>query len=479
LVLHDREAFSLPRALEVPREDVPLHNYILAEDFPEDKIKVFNNFIRYRPPSEAVNIRLGLNDKVSYEDFLSAVSLAITSVSRNPYDAVFFIENVIKPLSYDLKTKEFRGYRFPVEDLPAFFINHAADVQRVSTLTSRGMVGLSTPRPNEICMAWHYAQAFEAIHSGRPFTVFSNMLDKAFPRPGRAHRLDRPYYFHSDEERHQWFLFVQAELIHSGYIAVANQILDIELEHNRELIVWQLQKRAYLAQRLYEIRDSASLSFLKKLLLQELAGIRNDLALNLNFEKAMDSLRAIDDKVRVEPRQNVFKGVIILPWIDRQDIDRRMGRRMPSEHDMKMRQRLAENRLTLRVALKNIASENIDDETKKAVREMYEWILSYIRALAIINERLYVERSLREITQLHSELVGSGNVSVTEIDSFLFPRRSSSRSEEQRKFDAVRRPIITGHFWHHQRRRQDGDMTVGDIILPWVEVRDEWFEINN
>jgi len=247
--------------------------------------------------------------------------------------------------------------------------------------------------------------------------------------------------------------------------------MEIELEHYRELIVWQLQKRAYLAQRLYEIRDSISLSALKSLLMQELAGLRSNGTLDFNFEKALDSLRAIDDKVQTEASSIIASnGAIILPWINRLAIDRIMGRRnlyprANSESPFRFYAEPAEWR-----------KENIvDDEVKKIMEEVYAWILCYIRALAIIGERLYIEKNLQKMTQLHSILVNNRNVSYTEVDSVL--QRWSTESYEQRRFDTRRFYIITRHFWHHQRRRQDGDMTVGDIILPWVEVRDEWFGV--
>jgi len=122
----------------------------------------------------------------------------------------------------------------------------------------------------------------------------------------------------------------------------------------------------------------------------------------------------------------------------------------------------------------------IDDETEKAMTYKYEWILCYIRALALVNERFYVENSLKELTQLHSKLINNGSVSRTEVDSFLPGRRGhfipdSDEFEEQISFDFRRFYIIIRHFWYHQYRRQNGDITVGDIILPWVEVRDGWF----
>jgi len=466
---------------------IGIHNYILAEDFPRNKIRVFNNFILYSVSSPIIDARLGLNDKVSYADFLSAVSMALSMQENYHLPRSFiFVRKIVEPLSHDLKTKEFRGYRFTVEDLPAFFRRHAGRVQEVLWQLYSGMRGISTPQPNEICMAWHYAQTFWHVHEGRPLVAYSQLLycTREIPLGASLSRFRRPYYFHSSEERHQWFLFLQAELHHAGYVAFADQIMEAEQEHYRELIVWQLQKRAYLAQILYENKDSISLLTLKNLLVQELTNLRNNAALDLNFEKAIDSLQAIDDKVRSTPQSNASRGIIILPWIDRQNIDRRMGRCMPFEHDVERRQRFIEQLLAQRMTQENIARENrenIDDETKKAMREVYEWILCYIRALAIISESLYVEKNLEEMTQLHSTLVNNRNVSYTKIDLYVHHRSLHGIKEvdEQTRLDIRRYYIIQRDFWDHQFRRQNGDMTVGDVILPWVEVQNEWFEISN
>jgi len=459
-----------PLLMETVKEEIPLHNYVLAEDFPEDKIIVFNNFIRYSAPSEIIDARLGLNNKVSYGDFLSAVSFAL-AIHENyrSHHAASFLESVLEPLSHDLKTKEFRGYRFPVEDLPAFFRTYAC-FQAVMDNPPKPTIGGPIRNPTERCMAWHYAYTFWSIYRGNLLEAYSMFLRcrRNLPLHLNDVRFERPYYFHSDEERHQWFLFLQTELRYAGHGIFADQIMEIELEHYRELIVWQLQKRAYLAQRLYEIRDSISLTTLKNLLVQELADLRNNDSFDFNLEKAINELRVIDDKVS----SGITQGIIVLPWIDRQDIDRRMGRRIPSEHDIEQRQRLAESRLTRR-----IEEENIDDETKKAMRNVYDWILCYVRALAIITERLYLEKNLKELTQLHSTLVNNRNVSYTEIDLHLHGRSLYGIREidEQTRLNIRRFYIIVSDFWGHQFRRENGDMAVGEIILPWVKVRDEWF----
>jgi len=475
LILSSKQ-FLAERATEMRTlREVKINNYVLAEDFPEGKIEVFKNFIRYSAPSEIIDARLGLSSKVSYEDFLSAVSMSLAIQDNyRSYRSILFVEKILEPISRDLKAKEFRGYRFPVEDLPVFFRRHAADVQYVLD-NSALMVGVSVPNPNEICMARHYAQTFWSIYRGRPFGAYSSMINcfKGLPpihEPGLE--FDRPHYFHSDKDRHKWFLFLQAELRYFGYCVFANQILEMELEHYRELIIWQLQKRAYLAQRFYEIRDNISLSFLKSLLIQELADLRRNDILNLNFKKALDALQTIDDKVLGNSQSNAFKGAIILPWINRQAIDRRMGRVSPSRGPILFLEEEEQ-----RVARESMEKENtIGSGTKKEI-EKYNWILCYIRALAVINERFYIERSLKEMTQLHSVLVSNRRVSFTELDRRFIQLRRHQLSDEQRRFDDLRYYIITNHFWSHQFRRQSGDMTVGEIILPWVKIRDEWFEI--
>ena len=339
--------------------------------------------------------------------------------------------------------------------------------------------------PNEICMAWHYAQTFWLVYEGRLLEAYDTLLRcrrGAIARPPNAQpRFGRAYDFHGDEERHKWFLFLQAELRHAGHVDFADQITEVELEHHRELIVWQLQKRAYLAQRLYENRDNLSLSTLRRRLAQELDAIKSNAVLNSNFENAIGHLRAIDDKMRVEPQASAAMGTIVLPWINRQALDRRMGRNTAD---------IGHPPIQARMIRERAEEENIiDDETEKAMTYTYEWILCYIRALAIVNERFYVENDLKELTQLHSKLINNRNVSRTEVDRYLsrshiIPAGKTSITityemraefEEQSRLDMRRLHIITRHFWYHQYRRQNGDITVGDIILPWVEVRDEWF----
>jgi hypothetical protein len=141
----------------------------------------------------------------------------------------------------------------------------------------------------------------------------------------------------------------------------------------------------------------------------------------------------------------------------------------------------------------------------------YENAIYCIRTLAAISERLYLERDLKTMTQLHSKLANNKNVNCTptglfyqdfnaifnpqilhqkpawliddhllaflELDDISVDMTKSIRKEEespemliQRKLDMRRYDLIANDFWGHQARRKNGDMTVGEMILPWVEV---------
>jgi len=68
----------------------------------------------------------------------------------------------------------------------------------------------------------------------------------------------------------------------------------------------------------------------------------------------------------------------------------------------------------------------------------------------------------------------------TEMDLLLHKRRLNiEETNEQAWLDIRRFLIIVNDFWIHQFRRENGDMTVGDIVLPWAKVQGEWFESNN
>ena len=43
----------------------------------------------------------------------------------------------------------------------------------------------------------------------------------------------------------------------------------------------------------------------------------------------------------------------------------------------------------------------------------------------------------------------------------------------QEKLDQRRHDLIVNDFWGRQARRKSGDMTVGEILISWVEVQDK------
>jgi hypothetical protein len=128
-------------------------SYTLADDFPQEHVKTFNDFLLFCASVEktkrnskttplyehpVVKIRLELNNPVRYEDFLAAVPLSVSVVidsermpiyriAVNPHYVqmftfpsrnTFFVENILEPLSHDLANEKYRGYRFKSENLP-------------------------------------------------------------------------------------------------------------------------------------------------------------------------------------------------------------------------------------------------------------------------------------------------------------------------------------------------------------------------
>jgi hypothetical protein len=300
----------------------------------------------------------------------------------------------------------------------------------------------------------------------------------------------------------------------SGHVDFADSILQTEIEHYRELIVWQLQLRAYLTQKLYEYGDSFNLLTLKDLLTEEYTELKNDSLFQSNFENVIEILRDLDDIVRASSPINVTEGILVLPWIDREAIDHKQG----IESEILS---IEQSPITWK-----IENESIDDETKEEMKKTYEKAIHCIRTLAIISEKLYLENDLETMVQLHSTLANNRSVNCTprglfrqnfsaiketngdfsELDSQQEsnPRRhrynrddhyrkllllyginevktkevdgdkeDSSELDSQTKFDLRRYDLIANDFWGHQARRKNGDLTVGEIILPWVEVPDE------
>jgi hypothetical protein len=94
---------------------------------------------------------------------------------------------------------------------------------------------------------------------------------------------------------------------------------------------------------------------------------------------------------------------------------------------------------------------------------------------------IFLENELETMVQLHSRLASNTNVNCTPTgvyyqsfssikdtygDSANFPEL-----DPQTKFDLRRYDLIVNDFWGHQARRKNGDLTVGEMILPWVEVK--------
>jgi hypothetical protein len=305
-----------------------------------------------------------------------------------------------------------------------------------------------------------------------------------------------------------------SELQRTGYTDFADEILKTEIEHYRELIAWQLQLRAYLTQKLYEYGDKNNLSTLEELLTTEYTELKKDSLFQTNFETAIEVLRDIDDKAR----DDVAKGELLLHWIDREAIDEKQG--ISSEILT-----LSPEPITWKVAI-----EKIDEGTKEEMKKSYERSINCIRALAVISEKLYNEKDLKTMTQLHSKLVNNKNISYTpagvyykgldfitglygyygenhyKLEAFpvlwlrdKYANNSKSKAsyirtdiphqdfsaikntygdgadfpelDAQTKLDLRRHDIIANDFWGHQARRKNGDKKVGDIVLPWVEVQ--------
>jgi hypothetical protein len=298
---------------------------------------------------------------------------------------------------------------------------------------------------------------------------------------------------------------LQSELRSSGHVDFADSILEIEIEHYRELIVWQLQLRAYLTQKLNEYGGNPNLSTLKDLLAAEYAELKKNSLFQSNFENAIEVLRDIDDKVRATSSMDTTEGILVLPWIDRDAIDHKQG----IESEVLS---IEPGIITWKTAI-----ESIDDETKVEMKNSYGRAIYYIRALAVVSEKLYLESDLETMVQLHSKLANNKNVNYTPTgisyqnfgtikgtyrDGGIFPELDVQRDEPSNSFlkmldsdinddktkdtsgggeksysqielDMRRFDIIASDFWGHQARRKNGDLTVGEIILPWVEVPDK------
>ena len=495
------------KTLEVP-------SYTLADDFPEEHIKTFHDFLLFcasveetrkfsvKPDISVVKARLELNSPVRYEDFLAAMILSISYVGHNvrifeqlpilmehyveifrfPSRNPFYIENIVEPLSLDLKVGNYIGYHFKDDNLVQFFQNFIDNCYKYRYWPINGWFNYGNKTrilqaveeiPEEFYLVNYYAQTFLHIYNKDLLKAYEEMYRYKMPKPVLENSQKllpcRPYYFYSDEERNLWFEYLQSELISMGHNDFADEILKIELEHYRELINWQLQLRAYLTNKLYEYGDYANLLTLNELLTLEYNELKNDPLLQAKYEMAIEILRNIDAKVLITP-VDTSKGEMTLPWIDRKEIDNKQGIRSVI---------LSVNPqpITWRTAI-----ENIDDQIKDDMEKSYRRSIFYIRALAVMCENLYLEKDLRMMVQLHSKLVNNKNISFTPTgvsyqdfnalkntygDGADYPDLDAQTKLNLRRFD-----LIANDFWGHQARRRNGDMTVGEIILPWVEVQD-------
>ena len=556
---------------------IPL--YTLAEDFPQDHVKTFNDFLifcasvvaphivvaethlddrGYLYGNEAytkaiyehplVKMRLELNNPVRYEDFLAAVLLSLCCSFRERYfenhDALcayyirmfmsptrnsFFEENILLPLSHDLAYGKYRGYRFKNINLPQFireFADNCFDIRMevVRRDSMRGYFGLTFPPytlvlPEEFHLLNYYAQTFLLILKEELNEAYKELYRYKTPINSNGTIPPRPYYYYSDDDRYHWFEYLHAELRSAGHSDYADSILETEIEHYRELIVWQLQLRAYLVEKLFEYGDSSNLSTLTELLTSEYESLKNAPIFQAIFKNAIEKLRDMDEKVRAKSLNET--GDIALPWIDREAIDSKQG----IESKVLAVQ---QNPITWKIAI-----EDIDGETKEEMKNLYEKVIYYIRVLAVISERLNQERELATMVQLHSILASNTNVNCTPTGIFhpyfSYIININSNGEKKQTFDSqtamyqrfyqyyesqqrfpMRLPLheiyrlyvlnatnkdiediseivlipqvmldlrrydlIVNDFWGHYSRRKNGDMSVGEIILPWVEVQDK------
>jgi hypothetical protein len=390
------------------------------------------------------------------------------------------VENILEPLSHDLANEKYRGYRFKSENLPRFFkefADHCYERRAEIYRPQPNLMGITYPGttiviPEELNLMNYFAQTFLLINKGKLSESYRELYK--YKTPIFPYLLDlpnspyRPYYFYSDEDRYLWFEFLQSELRSSGYVDFADSILETEIEHYRELIVWQLQLRAYLNQKLYEYGDIWNLHFLKSRLTEEYRTLKYNSLIRKSFEKAIGILRDIDDNVRATSPIDTSKGEIVLSWIDRDAIDKKQG----IESELLY---ISPNPITWKTTL-----ESIREGMKKEMKNWHEITIYYIRVLAVINEMLYLERDLKTMVQLHSKIVNNKYVSYTPagiprqdfctIKSIYGDGRNFKNLDPLTSFNLRRHDLIASDFWGHYARRKNGDITVGDIILPWVEV---------
>ena len=315
--------------------DIILPSYVLAENFPQDKIETFNNLVSFCAIVEKYSTlslakaRLNSTIPVLYEDFLATVFLICHSaytplIEESPKAVSYFMNNVLEPLSNDLKTLNYIGNGFDIDDFIDFH-EHSGDIL-AKYYRFPPKIGWAPlfPYPKSWNLLRKCVQTFWDIQEGNLYKAYNQLTVLSvftyMPIP-----VSRPYYYYRDAVRYHWFLFLQQELRRVGYVDFANEIFETELDHYRELINWQLQPRVYLTKRFYEEKVYDNFSAFKKLLEKEYSEIIRDEVIKEAFQKAVSTLRDIDKKADELPSAGKEIGKITLPWIDRESIDRRMG----------------------------------------------------------------------------------------------------------------------------------------------------------
>ena len=283
-----------------------------------------------------VQARINFAVPVRYEDFLAAVTLICpliydySIIFIYPNATSFFVINILERLRCDLKAKtvNYYGVHFDVDDFIDFYeVSGDALIESYQTPPHTGL-----PKTYPLPKSWNLlnicARTFMDIQEGNLYKAY-NQLTATRIRPfgfaTQPYPLNRPYYSYKDEERYRWFLFLQKELRRTGYADFADEILEVELDHYRELINWQLQARAYITKRLYEEKANDNFSKFKKLLIKEYEEIIKDDNNKENFQKSIDTLIDINKKSGKLCQTGKAISTFKLPWIDREDIDRRMG----------------------------------------------------------------------------------------------------------------------------------------------------------
>ena len=200
---------------------------------------------------------------------------------------------------------------------------------------------------------------------------------------------------------------------------------------------------------------------------KEYAAIIKDGVIRENFVKAVNTLRDIDTKVAESPQTEEAIGAIALPWIDREEIDRRMGIPPFPERGVRGRRMTGtwDEYAKRRDWRKRWEDRGTGDEVIKNLHEKYEWSMIYIRALALMNADLRAEKNLEVLTRLHEELVNNKGISYTEEDYFF--------SYYRNVFVNNKTKVLLEELGHDRKEIMTGE----GRLLPWIKVRDEWFDL--